>query len=122
MRPGKITASSVNQIPRTGERARRYNTPMRWCALQWIDSGVDLRAGDSLQFTSTGTLNRANSKTTGPDGAPRARRLFLSVNKSTNHSPDGSFHVTVSFATGATVHSDGPVLIIHLIPPAARTP
>ena len=95
---------------------------MRWCALQWIDSGVDLRAGDSLQFTSTGTLNRANSKTTGPDGAPRARRLFLSVNKSTNHSPDGSFHVTVSFATGATVHSDGRVLIIHLIPPAAGTP
>jgi len=140
---------------------------MRWCALllclpalaqtstesakeldvdatqQWIDSGVDLRAGDSLQFTSTGTLNLANNKTAGPDGAPRgfrdllksypvneagqgaliarigssdaavpfligasrqfqsprAGRLFLSVNKSTNDSPDGSFHVTVSFIT-----------------------
>jgi len=110
---------------------------------QWIDSGVDLRAGDSLQFTSTGTLNLANNKTAGPDGAPRgfrdllksypvneagqgaliarigssdaavpfligasrqfqsprAGRLFLSVNKSTNDSPDGSFHVTVSFIT-----------------------
>ena len=112
-------------------------------AQQWIDSGVDLRAGDSLQFTSTGTLNLANNKTAGPDGAPRgfrdllksypvneagqgaliarigssdaavpfligasrqfqsprAGRLFLSVNKSTNDSPDGSFHVTVSFIT-----------------------
>jgi len=110
---------------------------------QWIDSGVDLRAGDSLQFTSTGTLNLANNKTAGPDGAPRgfrdllksypvneagqgaliarigssdaavpfligasrqfqsprAGRLFLSVNKSTNDSVDGSFHVTVSFIT-----------------------
>jgi hypothetical protein len=110
---------------------------------QWIDSGVDLRAGDSLQFTSTGTLNLASNKTTGPDGAARgfrdliksypvneagqgaligrigssdaavpfligasrqfqalrAGRLFLSVNKSTNDTPDGSFHVTVSFAT-----------------------
>jgi hypothetical protein len=112
-------------------------------AQHWIDSGVDLRAGDSLQFTSTGTLNLANNKTAGPDGAPRgfrdllksypvneagqgaliarigssdaavpfligasrqfqsprAGRLFLSVNKSTNDSPDGSFHVTVSFIT-----------------------
>jgi hypothetical protein len=112
-------------------------------AQQWIDSGVDLRAGDSLQFTSTGTLNLANNKTAGPDGAPRgfrdllksypvneagqgaliarvgssdaavpfligasrqfrsprAGRLFLSVNKSSNDSPGGSFHVTVSFIT-----------------------
>ncbi|HSR06616.1 MAG TPA: hypothetical protein VLM42_05660 [Bryobacteraceae bacterium] len=74
---------------------------MRWCALllclpalaqtpadsakeldvdatqQWIDSGVDLRAGDSLQFTSAGTLNLANNKTTGPDGAPRGFRDLL---------------------------------------------
>ena len=113
---------------------------------QWIDSGVDLRAGDSLQFTSTGTLtiaNNKNNKTIGPDGAPRgfrdllksypvneagqgaligrigssdaavpfligatrqfqslrAGRLFLSVNKSSSDTPDGSFHVTVSFVT-----------------------
>ena len=113
---------------------------------QWIDSGVDLRAGDSLQFTSTGTLtlpNNKNNQTIGPNGAPRgfrdllksypvneagqgaligrigssdaavpfligatrqfqalrAGRLFLSINKSTNDTPDGSFHVTVSFVT-----------------------
>jgi hypothetical protein len=115
-------------------------------AQQWIDSGLDLRAGDSLQFTSTGTLTIAsnkNNKNPGPDGAPRgfrdllksypvneagqgaligrigssdaavpfligatrqfqsprAGRLFLSVNKSTNDTPDGSFHVTISFIT-----------------------
>ena len=47
---------------------------------QWIDTGVDLRAGDSLQFTSTGTLtiaNNKNNKTTGPDGAPRGFRDLL---------------------------------------------
>jgi len=115
-------------------------------AQQWIDSGLDLRAGDSLQFTSTGTLtipNNKNNKNPGPDGAPRgfrdllksyplneagqgaligrigssdaavpfligatrqfqaprAGRLFLSINKSTSDAPDGSFHVTVSFVT-----------------------
>lgn len=138
---------------------------MRWCALllclpalaqtakepvkqldveasqQWIDAGVDVRAGDSLRLTSTGSLALGNGRSAGPQGAqrgfrdlikaypvneagqgaligrigssdaavpflvgasrqlqiPRAGRLFLSVNKTSNDSLSGSFHVTMEF-------------------------
>jgi hypothetical protein len=110
---------------------------------QWIDTGVDLRAGDSLQFTTTGSLDLGAGKSAGPQGAQRgfrdliknypvneaglgaligrvgssdaavpfligsgrqaqiqrAGRLFLSINKTSSDSPNGSFHVRVEFAS-----------------------
>ncbi len=140
---------------------------MRWCALllclpvlaqtplevakeldvaasdQWIDTGVDLRAGDSLQFTTTGSLDLGARGSAGPQGAQRGfrdliksypvneaglgaligrigssdaavpfligsgrqvpiqrvGRLFLSINKTSSDSPNGSFHVKVEFAS-----------------------
>ncbi len=74
---------------------------MRWCALlfclpalaqtprelakeldvaaseQWIDTGVDLRAGDSLQFTTTGSLDLGAGKSAGPQGAQRGFRDLI---------------------------------------------
>src|SRR3954447_24928257 len=44
---------------------------------QWIDTGLDLRAGDSLQFTTTGTLNLGAGKTAGPQGAQRGFRDLI---------------------------------------------
>jgi len=108
---------------------------------QWIDTGVDLSAGDSVQFTTTGSLDLGAGKSAGPQGAQRgfrdlikaypvneaglgaligrigssdaavpfligvgrqmrvsrAGRLFLSVNKTSSDSPEGSFHVKVGF-------------------------
>src|ERR1700676_701693 len=43
----------------------------------WIDTAIDLRAGDSVQFTATGTLNLGLGKSTGPQGAQRGFRDLL---------------------------------------------
>ncbi len=37
---------------------------------EWIDTGIDIKAGDSLKFTATGTA-QLGVKAIGPDGAPR---------------------------------------------------
>jgi LssY C-terminus len=44
---------------------------------QWIDTGVDLRAGDSLQFTTTGSLDLGAGKSAGPQGAQRGFRDLI---------------------------------------------
>jgi hypothetical protein len=43
----------------------------------WIDTAVDLRAGDSIQITATGTLNLGLGKSAGPQGAQRGFRDLL---------------------------------------------
>ncbi len=76
---------------------------MRWCALllclpalaqsskelakeldvsasqQWIDSGIDVRAGDSLQLATTGSVTLGTGRSAGPQGAQRG---FLDLIKS----------------------------------------
>src|SRR6516225_881430 len=37
----------------------------------WTDSGIDVKAGDTLRFTATGTLQYDNAKPCGPEGLPR---------------------------------------------------
>src|SRR5713226_4382513 len=43
----------------------------------WTDTGVDLRAGDSLVITADGTLNLPMGKTCGPGGQSRGFRDLL---------------------------------------------
>ena len=38
---------------------------------EWKDTGADVRAGDKLLITATGTLQYPSSQPTGPDGLPR---------------------------------------------------
>lgn len=44
---------------------------------QWIDSAVDLRAGDSLRLTAIGTLSLGNARSAGPQGAQRGFRDLI---------------------------------------------
>ena len=46
-------------------------------SMAWVDTGVDLRAADSVQFTATGSLTLAQGKTTGPGGASRGFRDLM---------------------------------------------
>jgi hypothetical protein len=43
----------------------------------WTDTTVDVRPGDSIEITATGTLNLAQGKTCGPDGASRGFRDLI---------------------------------------------
>src|SRR5215467_14633057 len=43
----------------------------------WTDSGIDLRAGDSIAITADGTLQLPQGKSCGPDGQPRGFRDLL---------------------------------------------
>jgi hypothetical protein len=43
----------------------------------WIDTAINLRAGDSIQIRATGTLSLGPGKSTGPEGAPRGFRDLL---------------------------------------------
>jgi hypothetical protein len=107
----------------------------------WVDSNVDLRAGDVVLISGSGTLTVSQGRSVGPAGQARgfrdliksypvndaglgaligrigssdaavpflvgeakrlevlrAGRLFLSLNKTSNDSADGTFHVTVVF-------------------------
>ncbi|NWG14852.1 MAG: LssY C-terminal domain-containing protein [Acidobacteria bacterium] len=38
---------------------------------QWLDTGLDIKAGDTLRFTASGTLKYPGAKETGPDGLAR---------------------------------------------------
>ena len=42
-----------------------------------MDTGIDVRAGDSVQFTATGTLTIGQGRTAGPQGAPRGFRDLI---------------------------------------------
>jgi hypothetical protein len=43
----------------------------------WLDTGLEVRAGDQIQFTATGTVQLGNGRTAGPEGAPRGFRDLL---------------------------------------------
>ncbi len=47
--------------------------------VQWTDTNVDLRAGDSIVITAEGILQLPKDKTCGPDGQPRGFRDLLKV-------------------------------------------
>ena len=43
----------------------------------WVDTGLDLRPGDQLNFSATGTLNLGQGKSVGPQGQQRGFRDVL---------------------------------------------
>jgi hypothetical protein len=43
----------------------------------WVDTNIDVRAGDSVQISASGTLKHPQSKTAGPEGASRSFRDLI---------------------------------------------
>jgi LssY C-terminus len=119
---------------------------------EWLDTALDVRVGDQIDFSATGSMDLGAGKTTGPQGANRgfrdvlkaytmndagqaaligrignsdvaipfligtgkhfqplrAGRLFLNVNKAGNEMPDGTFAVTITFASRGPEPSAAP--------------
>lgn len=44
---------------------------------EWVDTGVDVRAGDTIQISASGTLKHPQNKTAGPEGASRSFRDLI---------------------------------------------
>ena len=42
---------------------------------QWTDTGLDVRAGDSLQLTTTGSVTLGTGRSAGPQGAQRGSAI-----------------------------------------------
>jgi hypothetical protein len=45
----------------------------------WTDTGIDVRAGDSISITAEGTMQLPQGKSCGPEGQPRGFRDLLKV-------------------------------------------
>ena len=43
----------------------------------WVDTSMDVRAGDSIQFSASGSLTIGQGRTAGPQGAPRGFRDLI---------------------------------------------
>lgn len=67
-----------------GERTRRVNVAG---TQPWTDSGLDLRAGDRVHITATGTVfhNLPTASSAGPDGAPDPNLRQFNVLADANH-------------------------------------
>jgi hypothetical protein len=114
--------------------APRYNTAMRRFAFvllasallnaqtknvtvtanDWLDTGIDLRAGDVVQITGSGTVTLAQGKTAGPAGQARGFRDLLKaypVNEAGQAAligRIGSSDATVPFLIGDSKQLDVP--------------
>jgi hypothetical protein len=80
----------------------------------WLNTGVDLWAGDSLQIAASGTVTFANGRTANAAGAPRGFRDLMKaypVNASglgTLIGRIGSTDTAVPFSVGANLQSTTP--------------
>jgi hypothetical protein len=138
--PTQPTSEPITSTPATTTGEKTIDVPS---GNDWVDSGVDVRAGDQINFTASGTMNVGQGRSAGPQGmprsfrdvlkaypvndagqaaligrigntdtaipfligaskqykTPRAGRLYLYINKAGNDAPDGTFNVTIAFAT-----------------------
>ena len=67
---GTATPSPPPPPMHTESRQLRYDLEVS-STTEWVDTGIDVVAGDTLRITAEGTINYSTSKTCGPDGGKR---------------------------------------------------
>jgi hypothetical protein len=74
----------------------------------WVDSGVEVRAGDSIRITITGNLQYTGSQQNGPEGLPRGFKDLLrqfpvnSMGRGTAIARIGDADSAIPFVVGAS--------------------
>ena len=58
------------QVPQTTPGGNSYEVDIN-AGTQWVDSKIDLRTGEKLRFTATGTVTYSQGQPFGPDGLAR---------------------------------------------------
>ncbi len=83
---------------------------------EWVDSGIDLQAGDTVKITATGELQFSNAKqSNGPEGLPRGwtdlvRNLqFNDAGRGALIGRIGSSEAARAFLIGAELSSQAPI-------------
>ena len=70
--PTSQTPAPVTSTPSTSSSAQKSYTVEVSGQKEWVDSNIDLRAGEKLQITADGTITNAKGKRFGPAGIPRS--------------------------------------------------
>ena len=86
---------------------------------EWVDSGIDLQAGDTVKITATGELQFSNAKqSNGPEGLPRGwtdlvRNLqFNDAGRGALIGRIGSSEAARAFLIGAELSSQAPIAAV----------
>jgi LssY C-terminus len=66
----KTTTTETSAQSTTSNNTESYAIEMSG-AKQWMDTGIDLRAGEKLHITAAGTITYAKGNQFGPEGIPR---------------------------------------------------
>ncbi|TCK71548.1 LssY C-terminal domain-containing protein [Acidipila rosea] len=83
--PQAVTAPSVNGVTDlplgatagTSHASRKGTYNFTANADEWTDTGVEVQAGDPMEFSATGTLTLSDGRTATPDGVPRGWKDLL---------------------------------------------
>lgn len=67
---------AVQSVPRIVPTPLRFELP---ATAEWLDTGVDLATGQSLEITASGLWSTAGAPALGPGGAARSRQRGLTV-------------------------------------------
>ncbi len=103
--------SSAQTPPKSTTKSKELDLS---AAQRWLDTAIDLKAGDQLKISVSGTLSYPQSKTGGPEGLPREWRdlirkfPFADANRGAVIGRIGSSDAAQPFLIGATRESRVP--------------
>lgn len=78
VRVAQTTApAATGSMPATEQQQTRHELDVQADSPDWTDTGIDLKEGDTLRITASGTIHYTSSKTCGPTGGERTWQDLL---------------------------------------------
>lgn len=77
VRMAQAATPPAGSMPATGQQPTRHELDVQAGSPDWTDTGIDLKEGDTLRITASGTIHYTSSKTCGPTGGERTWQDLL---------------------------------------------